>query len=134
MGIDGIELGLALSTLVSGATALFMGAKYADQFETTRFYKRLHDEAQMENASLKSKLWDHEDREAKRRDHLRSIAKKGKAAQIEAVKAKRAVEAADEAARTERTLSALKSTQFRSRAQVVAPVKAARTKAKNATA
>ena len=45
--------------------------------------------------------------------------------------ARRAKSAAEAPARTAQTMAALSSTKFRSRAQVVAPIKAARTRAQN---
>lgn len=58
--------------------------------------------------------------------HLRSISAKGKAAQAE----KAAAEKAGRAAAVSKTLNDAAATKMRSRAQVVAPVKAKRTRAK----
>jgi len=69
-------------------------------------------------------------KEDQRLAHLRKISAKGKEAQ----KANAVAAAADRAVSREKTLQAVASTPMRSRAQVVAPVKAKRTKAKKSAA
>lgn len=69
-------------------------------------------------------------KEDQRVAHLRKISAKGKEAQ----KAKAAEDSANRAVTREKTLQAVASTPMRSRAQVVASVKAKRTKAKKSAA
>lgn len=69
-------------------------------------------------------------KEDQRLAHLRKISAKGKEAQ----KTNAAAAAADRAVSREKTLQAVAATPMRSRAQVVAPVKAKRTKAKKSAA
>lgn len=77
-------------------------------------------------AGQQNELRDLRSKEEARVAHLRSISAKGKAAQAE----KAAAEKAGRAAAVSKTLADAAATKMRSRAQVVAPVKAKRTKAK----
>lgn len=70
-------------------------------------------------------------REAQRLEHLRRVGAKGKITQQARAAEARAERATIEAASREKTIEELRSTKMRSRAQVVAPVKAARTRRNN---
>lgn len=78
-----------------------------------------------EYLACKSKLVKLERLEEQRLAHLKAISRKGNAASNEARRAKRKDA-------TDKTMAELVATNMRSHAQVVAPVKAKRTRAKNA--
>ena len=67
-----------------------------------------------------------------RLEHCQQAGKKGRAVQLARAAERKVEKQADAAERAKRTLAEMASTTMRSRAQVVAPVKAARTRKKNA--
>jgi len=128
MAIDPYHIATAILTPASAVCALgWLGAVNALR-ATRDELDSLHANAQMlsrEYLACKSKLVKLERLEEARLDHLKAISRKGNAASNEARRAKRKDA-------TDKTMAELVATNFRSHAQVVAPVKAKRTRAKKA--
>lgn len=130
MAIDPYMIGTAV---FGTATAVFgigwAGAARAAK-DAWELVERIQHDAQMlssEYLAAKAKLVKFEDAERRRDDNLRMVAAKGQAASAKARREKRAAAAA-------KTMAAVADCNFRTRAQVVAPVKAKRTRAKKGSA
>jgi hypothetical protein len=128
MAIDPYLIGTAVFGPASVICALgWLGAANVAR-ATGEMLDSVQRNAQMlssEYLACKSKLVKLERQEEERHAHLKAISRKGNAASNEARRAKRK-------GATDKTMAELVSTNFRSRPQVVAPVKAKRTRAKNA--
>lgn len=128
MAIDPYLIGTAVFGPASVICALgWLGAANVAR-ATSETLDSIQRNAQMlsnEYLACKSKLVKLERLEEARHAHLKTISRKGNAASNEARRAKRK-------GATDKTMAELVATNFRSRPQVVAPVKAKRTRAKNA--
>lgn len=128
MAIDPYLIATAILAPASAVCALgWIGAANVAR-ATGEMLDSVQRNAQMlssEYLACKSKLVKLERQEEQRLAHLKAISRKGNAASNEARRAKRKDA-------TDKTMAELVSTNFRSHPQVVAPVKAKRTRAKNA--
>lgn len=128
MAIDPYMIGTAIFGVASAVCGIgWIGAARAAR-DGWALVERIQTDAQVlssEYLAAKSRLVKLEQEEQRRNDHLKTIASKGNAASKEARRQKRAAAAA-------MTMTALTDTSFRTRAQVVAPVKAKRTRARKA--
>lgn len=128
MAIDPYMIGTAVFGVASAVCGIgWIGAARAAT-DGWALVDRIQADAQVlssEYLAAKSRLVKLEREEQRRHDHLKAIASKGSAAANAVKRQKRAAAAA-------MTMTALTDTSFRSRAQVVAPVKAKRTRAKKA--
>ena len=128
MAIDPYLIGTAIFGPASVICALgWLGAANVARAtsETLDSIQRNAQIISSEYLACKSKLVKLERLEEQRLANLKAISRKGNAASNEARRAKRKDA-------TDKTMAELVSTNFRSRPQVVAPVKAKRTRAKNA--
>ena len=128
MAIDPYLIATAILTPATAVCALgWLGAANVARAtgETLDSVQRNAQIIYREYVACTSKLVKLERLEEQRHAHLKAISRKGNAASNEAKRAKRK-------GATDKTMAELVSTNFRSRPQVVAPVKAKRTRAKKA--
>lgn len=130
MAIDPYLIATAILTPATAVCALgWLGAANVARAtsETLDSIQRNTQILSSEHLACKARLVKLERLEEQRLAHLKAISGKGAAASNEAKRAKRK-------GATDKTMAELVKTSFRSHAQVVAPVKAKRTRAKKAEA
>lgn len=98
------------------------------------FWKQMASSAEMAIGPLRGQIDRFKAKEAVRQAQRVAASKSAAAKRHAKAEARKAAEKAEAKVCAARTLDALKTTPMRSRAQVVAPVKAARTRKKNAAA
>ena len=125
------DLFLIATTAIGAASAAHFWLKSKDLADRYTFQRLRGDGYRDQMLDLQARLAVHDQAEAKRQAQRTAAARKGTEASAAKARAKKAQDELERPMRAAKTIEALGQTKMRSRAAVVAPVKAARTRAQN---
>ena len=121
----------AITTVLAGAAAAWAMAHASGRARNARFWQDMHHDADTTARRYRAEVLDYQNTE---QDAKRRRTEQARKAGIAGGAKRKAKTEAEAPARREQTITELSATKFRSRAQVVASVKAARTRKQNSDA